>query len=203
LQGFEIKRIVSSPTLIKFNDAATYDSYVRYSLKQERRLFDRINKEIEKRHGERLPVENRILESIDKAVKASGFSIEELSPNRPNNWADKNLYERADAVGLSGTYIGTFGGPSSSVHGNWVDMLEFQLETNHDESSFSPNFKWHAPRPQIGQTIAFLAVEAAREYFSYIGGGPIEFLEEEFADLSNRIREAALAHEAFLKGLKD
>ena len=164
---------------------ATYNSYVRYSLRQERRLYDRITKEIEARHGETLPVEKRMFASISKAVKASGFSLEDLSPSYPRDWADKNLYERADAVGLAGTYIGTFGGPSSSVHGNWMDLLEFQLETHHDEGNFSPDFEWHNPRPQIGQTIALLAVEAVREYFAFVGEEPIEFMEESFTDLSN------------------
>jgi hypothetical protein len=190
--------IVNIRFLIKFGDAATYDSYVRYSLRQEKRLYDRISKEIEARGGETLPVEERMLRSIDKAVKASGLSIEDLSPSRPKDWGDKNLYERADAVGLAGTYIGTFGGPSSSIHGNWMDLLEFNLETHHEEGNFSPEFEWHNPRPQIGQTVALLAVEAVREYFAYVGEGPIEFMEEGFTDLSNRIREAMRAHEAFL-----
>lgn len=190
--------IVNIRYLIKFGDAATYDSYIQYSLRQEKRLHDRIRTEIEGRGGQILPVEERMLGSIDKAVTASGLRIEDLSSSRPKNWADKNLYQRAEAVGLGGTYIGTFGGPSSSVHGNWMDMLEFQLETHHGERNFSPSFEWHNPRPQIGQTVAFLAVEAAREYFAFVGEGPIEFIEEKFDDLSNRIREAARAHEAFL-----
>jgi len=190
--------IVNIRFLIRFGGAATYDSYVRYSLRQERRLYERITKEIEARRGETLPIEERMLESIDKTVKASGLSIAGLSPSRPRDWADKNLYERADAVGLGGTYIGTFGGPSSSVHGNWMDLLEFQLETYHDEGNFSPDFDWHNPRPQIGQTVALLAVEAVREYFAHVGEGPVGFIEDRFTDLSNRIRQAMLAHEAFL-----
>jgi hypothetical protein len=187
--------IVNIRFLIKFGNAATYDSYVRYSLKQEKRLYQRISKEIDGRRGERLPVEERMLES--------GVSIDDLSTSRPKDWADKNLYERADAVGLGGAYIGAFGGPSSSVHGNWMDLLEFQLETHYDDGNFSPDFEWHNPRPQIGQTVAFLAVEAAREYFAYVGEGPNDFMEERFAELSNRIREAASAHEAFLNKFKE
>lgn len=195
--------IVNILFLIKFDDEATYDSYIRYSLRQEKRLYDRIRKEIGERRGETLPVEERMLGSIDKAVKASGLNIEDLSPSRPRDWADKNLYERANTVGLGGTYIGTFGGPSSSVHGNWMDLLEFQLETDHDEGNFSPDFEWHNPRPQIGQTVAFLAVEAVREYFAHVGEGPVEFMEERFTELSNRIRQAMRAHEAFLNRPKE
>jgi hypothetical protein len=99
---------------------------------------------------------------------------------------------------MGGTYIGTFGGPSSSVHGNWMDLFEFHLETHQGEASFSPDFQWHNPRPQIGQTVALLTVEAVREYFGYLGEAPIEFMEKRFIDLSNRIREAVRAHEVFL-----
>src|SRR4051812_29047199 len=99
--------IVNIRFLIKFGDEATYDSYVRHSLRQEKRLYDRISKEIEGRRGGKLPVEERMLRSIGKAVKASGLSIEDLSPSRPKYWVDKNLYERAEAVGLGTTYIGT------------------------------------------------------------------------------------------------
>jgi hypothetical protein len=191
--------IVNIRFLLRFGDAATYDSYVRHSLKQERRLSDRINENIRARGGEILPVEQRMLESIDRAVKASGLSIGDLSPSRPRDWADKNLYQKADAVGLGETYIGTFGGPSSSVHGNWMDLLEFHLDTHHDEGNFSPEFEWHNPRPQIGQTVALLAVEGVREYFEYLGNGLLpEFMDDKFNDLSNRIRQAACAHEVFL-----
>ena len=129
--------IVNIRFLIKFGDAAIYDSYVRYSLRQEKRLYERITKESEARQGHTLPVEERMLDLIDKAVKAAGLSIADLSPSCPRDWADKNLYERADLVGLGGTYVGTFGGPSSSVHGNWMDLLEFQLETRRPRRFFT------------------------------------------------------------------
>jgi hypothetical protein len=96
--------IVNIRFLIKFGNAATYDSYVRYSLKQEKRLYERISKEIEERRGEKLPIEERMLGSIDKAVKASGLSIEDLSPSQSEElgrqesirasrcgWAGRNL----------------------------------------------------------------------------------------------------------------
>jgi hypothetical protein len=139
-----------------------------------------------------------MLASISKAAKASGLTMEDLSSSQPKQWADKSLYERADDIGLGGTYLATFGGPSSSVHGSWGDLLEFQLETDHEAGSFAPTFEWHRPRPQIGETVAFLAVEAVGEYFAYVGDGSVDFIEERLDDLSNRIREAARAHEAFL-----
>jgi hypothetical protein len=99
---------------------------------------------------------------------------------------------------LDDGYLGTFGGPSSSVHGNWGDLLEFQLDTNHEDGTFKPSFDWRNPRPQIATGVAFLAVEAARDYFNLIGDVPLAFLNEKFDALSDRIRQAAQAHESFL-----
>ena len=94
--------------------------------------------------------------------------------------------------------LGAVGGASAAVHGSWMDLLEFQLDTNHAEASLAPSFRWRNPRPQIGQTVAYLAAEAARDYFNFMGEGPIEFIDEKFDELSNRIRKAAQAHDSFL-----
>src|SRR3981081_3128103 len=76
--------IVNLRYLVKFaDDAGVFDSYVAYSLRQEKRLHDKINNEIVKNGGARSPVQTRMLNSIAKAVKASGVRIEDLSRSRP------------------------------------------------------------------------------------------------------------------------
>jgi uncharacterized protein DUF5677 len=191
--------IVNLRFLLKYaDDSSVFDSYVAYSMRNERKLQDKIEERIAGRDGKPLPVETRMLNSIEKVAKASGMRMEEVSASRPREWANKNIFEKAEAVGLDEAYMGAFRGPSGSVHGSWMDLLEFQLETNHDERTFSPGFEWRAPRPQIAQTIAHLAVEAARDYFNHMGAGSIDFVNERFDDLSKRIYEAARAHETFL-----
>src|SRR5712671_4075241 len=57
--------IVNLRYLVKFaDDAGVCDSYVAYSLRQEKRLHDRINNEIVKNGGARSPVQTRMLNSI-------------------------------------------------------------------------------------------------------------------------------------------
>jgi hypothetical protein len=180
------------------DDPSVFHSYVTYSMRNERRLQDKIEERIAAREGRVLPVETRMLNSIAKVANASGVRIEDVSASRPREWADKNLFERAEAVGLGEAYLGAFRGPSASVHGNWMDLLEFQLDTAHDEGTFAPSFEWRNPRPQIAQTIAHLATEAARAYFRHLGGGSLELIDERFDELSNRILEAMKAHEAYL-----
>ncbi|WP_316184301.1 DUF5677 domain-containing protein [Bradyrhizobium sp. SZCCHNRI1003] len=191
--------IVNLRFLLKnVDDPSVFNSYVTYSLKTERRLQDKIEERIANREGQVLPVETRMLNSIARVAKASGVRIEDAPTSRPREWADKNIFEKAESVGLGQAYLGTFRGPSASIHGNWMDLLEFQLDTDHDEGTFAPSFEWRNPRPQIAQTIAHLAVEAARDYFDYLGEGPLDFIDERFDDLSSRIQQAMRAHEEFL-----
>jgi hypothetical protein len=191
--------IVNLRYLIKFaDDPEIFESYVAHSLRQEKRLHNKIHENIAARGGEIMPVEVRMLNSIAKVAKASEIRIEDVSTSHPRNWADKTLAKKAEAIGLREAYLGSFGGSSAAVHGSWMDLLEFQLETNHDEISFAPSFGWANPRPQLGQTVAYLATEAVRDYFNFMGEGPIEFMEEKFDDLSKRIRKAAQAHDQFL-----
>ncbi|UPT95115.1 DUF5677 domain-containing protein [Bradyrhizobium barranii subsp. apii] len=191
--------IVNLRFLLKHADDPTvFHSYVAYSMRNERRLQDKIEERIAAREGKILPVETRMLNSIAKVANASGVCIEDASASRPKEWADKNIFERAEAVGLGESYLGAFRGPSASVHGNWMDLLEFQLDTHHDEGTFAPSFEWRNPRPQIAQTIAHLATEAVRDYFRHLGEGPLEFIDERFDELSSRILEAMKAHEAYL-----
>lgn len=184
--------------ILHADDPDVFDSYIAYSLKQEKRLHERIHANIEKRGGEILPVEKRMLASIARVVAASNTSIEALSSSRPKEWADKNLFQRAGDVGLDEVYLGTFGGPSASIHGNWMDLLGMHLEPPDDEIGFKPSFSWTNPRPQIADTTALLAVDAVREYFQLLFENDSSVLDNQLKNLSDRIRRAMEAHEAFL-----
>jgi hypothetical protein len=191
--------IVNLRFLLKYaDDPGVFNSYVAHSMRNERRLQNKIEERIADRGGEVLPVETRMLNSIARVAKASGMLIENVSVSRPKEWADKNIFERAEAVGLGEAYLGAFRGPSASVHGSWMDLLEFQLDTDHEEGTFAPSFEWRNPRPQIAQTIAHLAIEATRDYFNHLGEGSLDFIDERFDGLLSRILQAAKAHEDYL-----
>jgi Family of unknown function (DUF5677) len=191
--------IVNLRYLLRFaDDPRVFDSYVAYSLRQEKRLHERIHENINNRRGEVLPIEARMLNSIAKTVAASATRIEDLSVSRPKNWADKNLYERADEIGLGEMYLGTFGGASASVHGNWMDLLEMHLEYHDSSDGFTPDFTWSNPRPQIANTIALLTTGVVKDYFHHLSEGPSELMDGKLDDLFDRIRKAMELHENFL-----
>jgi hypothetical protein len=191
--------IVNLRYLIAFSEnSAVFESYIAYSLRQEKRLHERIKTNVAERGGKVLPVEARMLASIDRAVKESGVRLEDLSISRPKEWADKNLYQKSEAIGLGETYLGTFGGPSASVHGNWMDLLGMHLRPHDSGDGYIGDFTWSRPRPQIADTIALLATTAVKDYFNHLSDGPAELIDEKLDDLFDRIREAMHAHESFL-----
>jgi hypothetical protein len=83
------------------------DSYVKQALRQERRLLDVVQANISER-GSMLPIEDRMLKSIDRAAR-------------------KNIYEKTNEVGLRDAYVAAFGGGSQSVHGNWNEVCSSQV----------------------------------------------------------------------------
>lgn len=189
-----VECIVNSMFLIKNDRPEVVQSYIEHSMRHEKRLRDRIRANIAARGGEVWPIEKRMLASIERSAKESGVDLDRIDP--PKNWAGKNLFEKAQDVGLEEAYLGAFAGPSHSVHGNWQDLLEYHLEAEDD--GFSPDFEWHAPRPQSLTTVAHLTVITLREFFSEIIGPAGNAVAEKLPDLYERIQRLAHLHEEFL-----
>ena len=193
--------IVNIRYLIKFASTELFDSYIRYSLKHERRLRDRIKANIEARGGEVWPIEHRMLSSIQQTAKKSGVDLDQISTSQPKNWGGKNLYERADAVDLGYLYLAAFGGASHSVHGNWMDLLEYHIDDAESDKvdSFLPYPDWHAPRPQPLIMLAKLTVDLLQNFFVFVRNASGSIPESaSLTDLRIRIAVADDAHEHFL-----
>lgn len=186
--------IVNLMFIIKNDRPEIVQSYVEHSLRHEKRLRDRIRANIAARGGEILPIEKRMLASIERSAKESGVNLDRIDP--PKNWAGKNLFEKAQDVGLDEAYLGAFAGPSHSVHGNWQDLLEYHLEA--EDGCFSSDFEWHPPRPQLLTAVAHLAVITLREFFSEIIGPAGNAVAEKLPDLHERIQRLVHLHEEFL-----
>lgn len=189
--------IVNIKYLIKCASPELFDSYIRYSLRYEKKLRDRIHENIKARGGVELPIERRMLSSIEQSARKSEVSLADVSLGKPKNWGGKNLFERAEGVGLADAYLAVFGGGSHTVHGNWMDLLEYHLE--EIDGGFGPQPEWQHPRPQILFVTALLATESVGEYFTYIGDKKIaQLVDSKLVDLVNRIRQTDEVHERFL-----
>ena len=174
-----------------------FNSYRSYSLQHELKLLKHIEENIAARGGDSLPIEGRMIRSINLSFQASALTRQDVENHRQRNWSGLNLYERAERVGLGQAYLAAFGGGSHSVHGNWQDMLEYHLE-KLDDNSYRPNLDWHMPRPQILETLAVLVADALIDYATYfIEGDAAEFVER-LENLQNRAHQLSALHEAFL-----
>lgn len=186
--------IVNTLFLIQNDNAEVIASYIEYSMRHEKRLRDRIRSNISNRGGGILPIEERMLRSIEASAKNSRVDLDQINP--PQNWGGKNLFEKAKEVGLEEAYLGAFAGPSHSVHGNWQDLLEYHLDVDGDE--FGPVLTWHRPRPQLLTTLSLLTIHTLETYFSSIVGKAGNEIAEKLPDLRSRIIEFVNLHEEFL-----
>ncbi|MFH7041739.1 DUF5677 domain-containing protein [Paucibacter sp. JuS9] len=188
--------IVNTLFLIKNDLPEVTESYIEYSMRHEKRLRDRIRTSIADRGGKVLPIEERMLHSIDAAARQSNVDLDLINP--PKNWGGKNLFEKSQEVGLEKAYLGAFAGPSHAVHGNWQDLLEYHLDV--DDEGYAGELRWHQPRPQLLTTIAHLTVHTLREYFAKIVGPAADEMAGKLPDLQERIAAFVNLHEEFLAG---
>lgn len=188
--------VINIKYLIKHGSDETFDAYVAYSLRHERRLFDEIQKNIDARGGDRLPIERRMAASIQQSAESAGIALDEVSKDTFKLWKDQTFYSRAEAVGMGPMYLSFIGGGSHSVHGNWQDLLEYHLDES--EAGFTPELEWHQPRPQVLLILAIFVVDMVKEYLVHLVGEHSEPVQVELDDLSERIWGVNDRHEAFL-----
>jgi hypothetical protein len=198
LSRLAFESIVNARYLIANFSPELVDSYIRHSLKHERRLLNRIQANAAQRGGELLSIEERMIKSINRAARIAGVSLDGIDPNDRSNWGNKNLREKTKAVGLEGAYEAIFGGMSHNVHGSWHDLYQFHLETDED-GAFTPNLEWGRPRPQPLFALGLLSVEAIYHFFGFIGGdATLGQVRERLEGLTGRLLAADRGHEAYL-----
>jgi hypothetical protein len=175
------------------------DSYVKLSLRHERKLRDNIQTSIRGRNGVVLPIEDRMLNSIERAEKAAGVSLDAIDLKDKRPWGEKNLFEKAKDVGLQNLYLAAFGGASHNVHGNWHEIYSNHLDWDEASNSFTPRLKWRHARPQIVTSLALVIIETLKIYFEFVGGDELsQYFDPKLDDLNNRVLDLVDAHEQYL-----
>lgn len=151
----------SAVNLMFFAEKATdedYDEFVKSSLKPERNQYRLIQENIARR-GKELPIETRILSSINRTFENSGVkSIDELNkiPKR------KNYEEILRILEMDSAYPMLQGVPSHSIHGTWVDLVSHHLEKMG--SGFRPHPESVIQDPRLFCPISILVLYAMRSY---------------------------------------
>ena len=172
-------------------------SYLAYSLQHEKELASLIRTNIKDRGGEVLPIEERMLRSIARTFAKSQLSEDDLPAKKIRNWGEKNLFEKAKAVGLGDAYTAIFGGPSRNVHGGWHDLLQYHLE--YDEPGmFRPKLEFKRPRPQPIYSLTHLIAETLEGYVDLLNHPGLSEVADRLRDLDERNYTASDAHERYL-----
>jgi hypothetical protein len=200
LSRLTFETIVNVRYLIANFSPEMIDTFVRHSLRHERRLRDRIEANIKERGGVVRQIEERMLKSIDRAARIAGVALDSVDLKDRAPWGGKDLRQKAAVVGLEEAYLAVFGGMSHNVHGLWHDLYHFHLETD-ENGAFTPNLDWGRPRPQPLFALGHLAITAVSDFVIFIGGETtFDHLREQLRDLGERITSVDEAHESYLSG---
>lgn len=194
--------IVNIKYLLLHDRDELFESYIQYSLRHEKKLYKMITDDIRAENRHPLPIENRILKSIQSTLDIWKVSIDEIDIKHPKNWGNKNTFEKAEEVGLAELYLVAFGTGSIFVHGGISSFNGFYF---HESSEgFVANHSFMNPRPQPNMKITQLAAETVCEYFQYleenqlIGEECTELIIDRIFDLISTLDRVNSAHEKFL-----
>lgn len=186
--------------LVTTNDESYFDKFVTLGLGPERELYDTIQANIAVRGGEVLPIERRMLGSIDDVCRKSGVKIEDVE-RKHKEWAG-NVRARLQAIGKEEQYTAMMRIPSHAVHGNWVDLYKNHLEIDDDSGFFSPKSSFSFVDERHLGPIAILVLDAVAPYLlRYFSAVPeTRLLLARMANCLGRISRVGDAHERLLSG---
>ena len=181
--------------LLAKNEERAFGQFVKAGLASEREPCDLIQKNIALRGGEALPIERRMLKSIEKVFRLSGVAIEDV-PGKMANWAG-GLRNRLVAIGEGDAYPMLQRIPSHAVHGTWVDLLQHHLADAGD-GGFRPDPTWSRVDSRLMLPVCVLVLVAARTYLQafFFRRPELKLLLERIEDLMRRIMAVDEAEEA-------
>lgn len=171
-----------------------FDAYVSDSLVSEREFVRTVHENAADR-GKRLPIEERILRSIERTAAAAGVRLEDLPPRRRAGWptaearigmVDSQLYE-------------AFRMGSNALHGTWSDLYLNHLEES-EEGTFVPRLDHSTPRPQPLLASGALICTALRAFTNHLGDVAGREFEPRVQSLVARLGTVDMLHEQFVQG---
>ncbi len=157
-----IESAVNVRYLLLKDDEGLYDKFVTSSLVAERELYDMIQGNIEARNGERLAIEEGMIESIEATCEQSGVELEAVN-RRAERWGG-SFRDKLTAIGEdpSAAYTVLQRMSSHYIHGDWVDLVKNHLVSA--DSGFEPNWDHLSTDGRLLGPIGIYVVDAAREY---------------------------------------
>lgn len=188
--------IINLMFLLKNDSHEIFDSFVKYSLQEDKRLWNRIHDNIRERENDELPIETRMKKSILKNTEIGEISLDDIDENSKAPWGDKSIYHRAKDLGLDKMHLHLFSGQSHAIHGNWNDLIFYHLQKK--EKYFVPDCDWNSARPQMLIAQGLLAMDALKLYFERFETEIDEIVIEKIDLLQKRFIKLDFLHEEYL-----
>ena len=188
--------------LVRNQNDETVNSYVMHSLKFEKKLHNIVTAQIAETNGEPMPIQRRILKSVQRVINKVGCSIDDIDTKSNKNWANKNIFEKTQEVGLADFYTVFFRGGSNFIHVNFTDLYEFHMQPV--EGGYKPFQTFKRPKPQPISAIALVTTDTVIEYFEYleasnlIDGECVSLICGRIDSLIDSIKQVAIKHEEYL-----
>ena len=188
--------LINVKYLIQMNSDELFDEFIKYSLIAEKKLYIQIQDNIKAR-GNQLPIEERMMISINRSFIRSGFDIGDIQMDyKKNKWGSITLPKKAAALFDKGKIPPGF---NHSVHGNWQSIMFSDLIFN-DNSTFTPLYRYRKSKPQLILALMVMFCLASYDFINHV------FSREEikiyassvFMDTESKIRKIDELHEKFI-----
>jgi hypothetical protein len=183
--------------LIVKDDPKLFDQFVECGLAPEREAYDVLLENRKMRSPEVLPIEERLLVSIERLVQASGYKIDQINKKR-TSWGG-GFRQRCEFLGPLYNYAFTQRIASHSVHGTWPDLFMHHLEAK--DAKFRVRGSHAKVDGRLMSPICMIVLEAVRSYLRKFFGVMPELtpLHKRIDDLQRRVFQADQAHEKWLQ----
>ncbi len=180
-----IESMVNVRYLLLKNSDAVYDKFVKNGLRPERELYDVIHENISSRGGERLAIEDSMLQSILDKCESSGVMVDEINV-KAGSWGG-SFQDRVKALGFGEEANAILQGiPSHAIHGTWMDLLNNHIIRGN--GGFEPNFEHTQTDGELLTPVAVLVAEAAKEYLDrYFGHKMVAPLYDRLESVQERL----------------
>lgn len=193
-----LESAVNLEFLVRTNDNRFFDQFVIFSLGPERELYDLIQANVDARGGEVLPIERRMLDSIDHTCQSSGVRIDDIK-RKYGDWGG-GIRERLRTLGKEEQYVLMQRLPSHAVHGTWVDLCIDHLVHDARNDTFAPDNRFSPVDSRVLAPVAVFVLGATRPYIErfFPRIQESEIVLNRIDDLTRRICEVDAVHEKLM-----
>lgn len=180
--------------LLQEGDGA-HDAFVVDTLIAERELQELVQRNINERDGKALPIEERMLRSIEATAVGAGVDLSSLSPRGKSGWP--SAFDRLRKLGLQDLYV-LFRLGSVAIHGGWSDLYLHHLD-DEGKGRFSVHLDDLPPRPEPLTSMAIVICTAMAQYLDTRDDDTQELFNPRIDDVLQRVLEFEGSHEAYLQ----